>query len=133
MATLLYGAGLRLMECCRLRVKDVDLSQNQLVVRGGKGDKDLYTMLPAAVKELLIKQLDDGKRQHQYDVEKLRSSRLAQRAGSEISQRWIKSGRGNGCFPRDTMSTKSPDDTTGIICTNQCYKKPCARRFATPG
>ena len=70
MATLLYGAGLRLMECCRLRVKDIDFSQNQIVVRGGKGDKDRYTMLPAAVKELLIKHLDDGKRQHQHDVEK---------------------------------------------------------------
>ena len=70
MATLLYGAGLRLMECCRLRVKDIDFSQNQIVVRGGKGDKDRYTMLPAAVKELLIKHLDDGKRQHQNDVER---------------------------------------------------------------
>jgi integron integrase len=70
MATLLYGAGLRLMECCRLRVKDMDLSQNQIVVRAGKGDKDRYTMLPAAVKELLIKHLDDRKRQHQNDLEK---------------------------------------------------------------
>ena len=45
MATSLYGAGLRLMECCRLRVKDIDFSQNQIVVRAGKGDKDRYTML----------------------------------------------------------------------------------------
>ena len=70
MATLLYGAGLRLMECRRLRVKDIDFSQNQIVVRAGKGDKDRYTMLPAAVKESLIKHLDAGKRQHQHDVEK---------------------------------------------------------------
>src|SRR5215471_4670963 len=40
MAALLYGAGLRLMECCRLRVKDVDFSRNQIVIRAGKGDKD---------------------------------------------------------------------------------------------
>jgi integron integrase len=70
MATLLYGAGLRLMECCRLRVKDIDFSQNEIVVRGGKGYKDRYTMLPAAVKDLLIRHLDDGKRQHQNDIEK---------------------------------------------------------------
>jgi integron integrase len=70
MATLLYGAGLRLMECCRLRVKDIDFSQNEIVVRAGKGDKDRYTMLPVAVKEVLIKHLDDSKRQHQNDVEK---------------------------------------------------------------
>lgn len=49
MAMLLYGAGLRLMECCRLRVKDIDFARNQIVVRGGKGDKDRYTVLPAAV------------------------------------------------------------------------------------
>jgi integrase len=70
MATLLYGAGLRLMECCRLRVKDIDLSQNQIVVRAGKGDKDRYTMLPATVKDLLIKHLDGCRRQHQNDVDK---------------------------------------------------------------
>ena len=58
------------MECCRLRVKDIDFSQNQIVVRAGKGDKDRYTMLPAAVKEVLIKHLDDGKRQHQNDIKK---------------------------------------------------------------
>ncbi len=64
MATLLYGAGLRLMECCRLRVKDIDFSNNQIVIRAGKGDKDRYTMLPGAIKESLVKHLDDGKRQH---------------------------------------------------------------------
>ncbi len=46
MTMLLYGAGLRLVECCRLRVKDIDFSRNQIVVRAGKGDKDQHTMLP---------------------------------------------------------------------------------------
>jgi site-specific recombinase XerD len=45
-------------------------TESQIVVRAGKGNKDRYTMLPAAVKELLIKHLDDGKRQHHNDVEK---------------------------------------------------------------
>lgn len=49
MATLMYGTGLRLMECCQLRVKDVDFGQNEIIVRGGKGDKDRRTMLPAAM------------------------------------------------------------------------------------
>lgn len=57
MAMLLYGAGLRLMECCRLRVKDIDFSKNQIVIRAGKGDKDRYTMLPGAVKEPLLRHL----------------------------------------------------------------------------
>lgn len=47
MASLLYGAGLRLMECLRLRVKDIDFEYNQIVVRDGKGQKDRVTMLPA--------------------------------------------------------------------------------------
>jgi site-specific recombinase XerD len=37
-------------ECCRLRIQDVDLARNQIVVRGGKGDKDRMTMLPAVIK-----------------------------------------------------------------------------------
>jgi len=40
LGALLYGAGLRVLECCRLRVQDVDFATNQIVVRGGKGDKD---------------------------------------------------------------------------------------------
>ncbi len=70
MATLLYGAGLRLMECCRLRVKDIDFAKNQIVVRAGKGNKDRYTMLPAAVKAPLAQHLEKMKRQHQYDLER---------------------------------------------------------------
>jgi integron integrase len=70
MAMLLYGAGLRLMECLRLRVKDIDFTSNQIVVRAGKGDKDRHTMLPAAVKEALAKHLDLVKRQHQRDLER---------------------------------------------------------------
>ena len=56
MLMLLYGAGLRLMECLQLRVKDIDFTTNQIVVRAGKGDKDRHTMLPAALKEPLAKQ-----------------------------------------------------------------------------
>ena len=70
MAMLLYGAGLRLMECCRLRVKDIDFSRNQITVRAGKGNKDRYTMLPTAVKEALWKHLQAVKRQHEEDLRK---------------------------------------------------------------
>jgi site-specific recombinase XerD len=57
MAIILYRTGLRLMECCRLRIKDVDFSRNQIIVRSGKGDKDRYTMLPTAVREPLLRHL----------------------------------------------------------------------------
>jgi len=68
MAMLLYGAGLRLMECCRLRVKDIDFSKNQIVVRAGKGNKDRYTMLPTAVQEPLLRHFQTVKRQHEGDL-----------------------------------------------------------------
>ncbi|MEE9219267.1 MAG: integron integrase [Acidobacteriota bacterium] len=68
MAMLLYGAGLRLMECVRLRVKDVDLETNQIVVRSGKGNKDRVTMLPAAVKAELERHLEWAQAQHQKDL-----------------------------------------------------------------
>ena len=51
MALLLYGAGLRLLECARLRVKDIDFTSNHIVVRPGKGNRDRVAMLPAAVKD----------------------------------------------------------------------------------
>lgn len=50
---LLYGAGLRLMEALRLRVKDIDLTANQITVREGKGQKNRVTMLPASAKPLM--------------------------------------------------------------------------------
>jgi integron integrase len=68
MARLLYGSGLRLMECCRLRVKDVDLGRGQLTVRGGKGDKDRFVMLPGSLREALAKQLDWRRPLHEQDV-----------------------------------------------------------------
>jgi integron integrase len=68
MGVLLYGAGLRLLECARLRVKDVDFTSNQIVVRAGKGDKDRTTMLPAAVKADLAKHLERARRQHELDL-----------------------------------------------------------------
>src|SRR5712691_5801840 len=68
MAILLYGAGLRLLECARLRVKDVDFARNQLTVRGGKGDKDRMTMLPAVVKTELTRHLELAKQQHEADL-----------------------------------------------------------------
>jgi integron integrase len=69
MAYLMYGAGLRLLESCRLRIQDIDFGRNEIVVRGGKGDKDRVTMLPAAVKIDLERQVESMRRQHQRDIQ----------------------------------------------------------------
>lgn len=70
MASLLYGAGLRLMECLRLRVKDIDFQTNQIVVREGKGSTDRMTILPTSVKESLSIYLERVRGLHQRDLER---------------------------------------------------------------
>ncbi len=67
-ATLLYGTGLRLMECLRLRVKDVDFALNQILVRDGKGMKDRLTMLPTALREPLRRHLAAVRALHEADL-----------------------------------------------------------------
>jgi len=69
MADLLYGAGLRLLECVRLRVKDVDFEMRQITVRDGKGEKDRVTMLPQSVAEPLRAHLEKVKVLHEHDLE----------------------------------------------------------------
>ena len=68
MASLLYGAGLRLMECARLRVKNVDFAYQQITVRDGKGAQDRVTMLPRSVQELLQRHLVKVKLLHEDDL-----------------------------------------------------------------
>jgi integron integrase len=68
MARLLYGCGLRVMECCTLRVHDVDLPRGQIMVRSGKGDKDRVVMLPRTVRQGLQQQLAARRALHERDV-----------------------------------------------------------------
>jgi len=70
MAILLYGSGLRLMECLRLRVKDIDFEANQIIIRDGKGGKDRATMLPKGIKSALKKHLETVKEIHDKDLAK---------------------------------------------------------------
>jgi integron integrase len=68
MAQLLYGSGLRLIECLRLRVKDIDFDQRQVIVRSGKGNKDRVTMLPDSLIASLQRHLGQIKQLHQADL-----------------------------------------------------------------
>jgi len=65
---LLYGSGLRLLECLRIRVKDIDFAQNRIIIRAGKGDKDRATILPAAIKKRLQLHLKKVYAIHQEDL-----------------------------------------------------------------
>jgi integron integrase len=67
-ATLLYGAGLRLMEGLTLRVKDVDFGASQIIVHGGKGDKDRVVPFPRSAKDDLIRHLESVRALHERDL-----------------------------------------------------------------
>ena len=68
MASLVYGSGLRLLQCARLRVKDVDFQRREITVRDGKGQKDRVTMIPARLLEPLGQQIERTREQHARDV-----------------------------------------------------------------
>jgi integron integrase len=70
MATLLYGSGIRVMECARLRIKDVDFTTNQIIVRGGKGGNDRVTVLPDVVQDQLMAHIKTVWRQHAQDLKR---------------------------------------------------------------
>jgi len=97
MTLLLYGAGLRLLECAELRVKDVDFARSQIVVRGGKGAKDRVTVLPAVVRARLLWHLDATRRQHQEDLRRgagwvelpMALARKYPNAGREWPWQWL--------------------------------------------
>src|SRR6266567_1640700 len=68
MAELLYGSGLRLLECLRLRVKDIDFGYSRIIVRDGKGAKDRVTMLPGRLRAPLKEHLAHAKAVHERDL-----------------------------------------------------------------
>ncbi len=68
LASLLYGTGMRLMECLRLRVKDVDFARNEITVRDGKGGKDRRTVLPKSLVEPLQREVERARMLHAADL-----------------------------------------------------------------
>jgi integron integrase len=112
MAALIYGGGLRVSECCELRIKDVDFDQGLLVIRGGKGNKDRTTLLAEDTRDALRSQLTQAEALFRADrkaglpgvwlpdaVE-----RKYPNAGRELGWFWV--------FPSHTLST---DPRAGIV------------------
>ena len=97
MARLLYGAGLRLTECARLRIKDVDLDSRTLVVREGKGQKDRPAVVPGTMIDDLREQVERVKLQHVHDLENGAGwvelpnayGRKSPQAGTEFAWHWL--------------------------------------------
>jgi len=112
MARLLYGSGMRLMECIRLRVKDLDFEYRQIVVRDAKGAHDRYTLLPASLVEPLQDHLIQVKRTHAEDLSKGYGAVYLPFALAEkypnANREWI----WQYVFPSHSLS---PDEQDGVI------------------
>lgn len=112
MASLLYGSGHRLMECCTLRVKDIDLTRGEITIRAGKGGRDRRTMLPGALIPALRLHLNAVGRLHHRDLRAGHGAvalpdaidRKLPNAAQELAWQWV--------FP---AARKYVDRQTGII------------------
>ena len=114
-AKLLYGSGLRLLECLRLRVKDLDFERRAIIVRDTKGNEDRVTMLPDSVIEPLKEHLLRVKRLHQEDLAKgYGAVYLPDALGSEVPQ----------CQPRMDLAVRLP--------VRAALRRPTLRRDAAP-
>src|SRR5690606_26742099 len=95
--SLLYGSGLRLLECLQLRIQDVDLLRNEILVRDGKGRKDRRTLLPRKLKNELERQIEVARRLHAAELKAGRGSveipfaleRKSPRAPWELGWQWV--------------------------------------------
>jgi integron integrase len=113
MASLLYGSGLRLQECCTLRVKDIDFDYHQITVRDGKGSKDRRTMLPDSLREPLERHLMRVKTLHESDLSKGFGNVSLPMALARKYPNAVKEWTWQYVFP---SAIRSPDRTTKIIC-----------------
>jgi len=112
MAALIYGGGLRVSECCELRVKDVDFDQGLLFVRGGKGNKDRSTLLAEVGRDELRAHLRSAEALHQSDH---RSGLAGVWVPDALERKYPNAGRELGwfwVFPSQTLST---DPRAGVV------------------
>ena len=124
MARLMYGTGMRLMECMTLRVKDVDFGRREILIREGKGGKDRVTVLPLALVAPLRGQIEDAKAFHEAD-------RAASRPGvmlpDALERKYPKAATQWGwfwVFPSDHEST---DPRSGIVRRHHLYEQTFQR------
>ena len=134
MGSLLYGSGLRLMECCRLRVKDIDFERREITVRDGKGRKDRVTVLPEGLAKPLRRHLSSVHEQHESDLLGGHGTvelpdaidRKWPRAGLEWPWQWV--------FPATRFYRVAETGQSAVTtCTSRCCSGPSARPPSPPG
>lgn len=124
MAAIIYGGSLRLRECVKLRIKDIDLEKNMISIIGAKGDKDRKTLLAAGIKDALIKHIEKGRILYETDRKNnthgvelpIALERKYPNAGKEWIWQWV--------FPANHLST---DPRTKIIRRHHIYPSTLQR------
>lgn len=131
MGTLLYGSGLRLMECLRLRIKDVDIGRSEVLVREGKGNKDRVTMLPSAVVSRLSVHLEWVRKLYAADLAAGMDASRFTMPWRTSTRRRTANGVGSGSFPRQpSRPTRARASGAGITCTSPCRSVPSVKQNA---
>ena len=124
MTMLLYGSGLRLKECLRLRVKDIDFDNQQIFIREGKGNKDRYTILPKAIESKLKSHIKSVEKIHKRDIEAGNDSVYMPYA---LEKKYPNAGKKIGwhfLFPSKNLST---DPVSGIRRRHHLHERTLQR------
>ena len=119
---LLYGTGLRIMEAMRLRVKDVEFSRREILVRDGKGNKDRVTMLPVRLVGPLREQIEHARELHRGDLADgfgavwlpFALDRKYPGAAREWGWQYVFPAGARSIDPRDGTRTPAPSDRSGV-------------------
>jgi integron integrase len=127
-AKLMYGCGLRLMECCRLRIQDIDFSMNQIIVRESKGNKHRITVLPMSLIDNIKEQIAATKNLHDFNLNNGYGSvylpyalaRKYKNAGKEFKWQYIFPASRVAIDPRDGVMKRHHVDESWI---QKCVRK----------
>jgi integrase len=128
MARPLNGSGMRLMECMRLRVKDVDLQRREILVREGKGNKDRVTMLPEGLLAPLAEQLARARLAFERDRRRTRTALICRMRWNGSTPMPAGRGAGSGCSrPTRILSIR----VLALFGVTTCTKSRCSARFSS--
>jgi integron integrase len=123
-ARLLYGTGMRLMECAQLRVKDVDFQRREIVIRQGKGGKDRITMLPLSLVQPLRDQIAQAKTLFEDDRHHQRNGVMLPGA---LERKYSTAGKHWGWFWVFPSNHESTDPRSGIVRRHHIYEQTIQR------